>query len=719
MIKKIDAILRVLYYSLFFFTPLVMTSVTSELFEFNKMLFIYLIAVLVGFFWFLKMLLAKKIIIKKTAFNIPLILFLVVISISTIFSIDVHTSVFGYYGRFNGGLISIIAYIFLFFGFASNFDFPAVKKLLKISLLSSLLVILWGLPGRFGHDLSCLLFVGQFNNACWTAQFHPDVREFSTLGQPNWLGAYLAINFFIGLYFLLTSWDRDEKKVQFKNYSLNRSTFIYLLYTFLNFSTILFTRSRSALLAVLMSLAILFFLKYSKRMLYVVAILAFSVLIFRTGITKVDQFLDPSYYINKVFKPKISVSPKAASGNILLTSGEATDSFKIREIVWQGAIQLAKDYPLLGTGPETFGYSYYFVRPKAHNLTSEWDFLYNKAHNEFLNYAATTGFTGLGTYLLIIAATFWYGIKKIKAVDSLFIICLLLSYLTILITNFFGFSTTTINLFFFIIPGMLFISHEKKLEESKRREIVAKNETGKKRWLQIAGIILLSLVTVYFIVYIFLYFFADFNYARSDSYIGNNDYQQAANSLSTALKLRYEHVYEDKLSSVLANLAFIASYQKQTDVAQKLVALADYYNKKSISASPKNVLYWKTRAKNEFLFYQISLNNSSLEAGIKALMEAAKLSPTDPKIPYSESLFYSLMYDGTKDEEQKKVFAVDSLDQINQSINLKPDYRDAYFLKGQLLVKFGNKDEARKVFEIILQKISPNDQEVEKELQSL
>ena len=36
-------------------------------------------------------------------------------------------------------------------------------------------------------------------------------------------------------------------------------------------------------------------------------------------------------------------------------------------------------------------------------MTSEWDYLYNKAHNEYLNYLTTTGIVGLGTHLLLLA----------------------------------------------------------------------------------------------------------------------------------------------------------------------------------------------------------------------------------------------------------------------------------------------------------------------------
>ena len=82
-----------------------------------------------------------------------------------------------------------------------------------------------------------------------------------------------------------------------------------------------------------------------------------------------------------------------------------TESGEIRKIVWRGAVEIYKNYPLLGSGPETFAYSYYNFRPQEHNLVSEWDFLYNKAHNEYLNYLATVGIIGTTAYLILILTT--------------------------------------------------------------------------------------------------------------------------------------------------------------------------------------------------------------------------------------------------------------------------------------------------------------------------
>src|SRR5207247_3546380 len=131
-----------------------------------------------------------------------------------------------------------------------------------------------------------------------------------------------------------------------------------------------------------------------------------------------------------------------------------TDSGKIRKIVWQGAIEIFKHNLLFGSGVETFAYAYYQYKPIEHNLTSEWDYLYNKAHNEYLNYLATTGLFGLVSYLAIIFLFLFLVSKWLLTnrnhtheTNYLLITALVAGYLSILITNFFGFSVVIINLY--------------------------------------------------------------------------------------------------------------------------------------------------------------------------------------------------------------------------------------------------------------------------------
>ncbi|OGK34299.1 hypothetical protein A3F59_05500, partial [Candidatus Roizmanbacteria bacterium RIFCSPHIGHO2_12_FULL_38_13] len=435
---NIPEAIRVCYYVLFFTTPLLFSLKTSEIFEFNKMILIYLVTIVIATLYGLQLVFSQNRKIFLNRFYILLSLFLVSQILSTIFSIDVHTSFFGYYSRWNGGLISIISYLLLFFVFVQIMEKKHIEKLLIVSLIASCLVILWGLPGKLGADPTCFVYLHKFTNSCWTENFDPATRMFSTLGQPNWLGAYMAAHFFIGVYFLLKNLLVDSRlrgndyKAIIK-YLMRRMmkphTLKYVIYLALIILTIIFTQSRSSQLALLVAFmlgVIIATFKFDRlRRWMMIAVIGLISVISLIGFVKKDTIRD--FFLLPAQQSTI------------------TDSFDIRKIVWKGAIELGNKYPRFGSGAETFAYAYYFTRPAAHNLTSEWDFIYNKAHNEYLNYLATTGYVGLSAYLLMIVGTiilfyFSFKDKKNENQDIWILLSLFLSYITILITNFFGFS---------------------------------------------------------------------------------------------------------------------------------------------------------------------------------------------------------------------------------------------------------------------------------------
>src|SRR3989338_1174171 len=168
------------FYCLAFFTPLLLTKYNSELFEFNKMLFVYIVTVIVTVAWMLKSIREEKFSIRNTPFDIPLILFFLSQVISTIYSIDPHISIWGYYGRFNGGLLSIICYLVLYGAAVTHLTKQNIQTFILAALSSGFLVALYGVAQHFGVDDH--LWVQDVKN-----------RVFSTLGQPNWLAAYMAI----------------------------------------------------------------------------------------------------------------------------------------------------------------------------------------------------------------------------------------------------------------------------------------------------------------------------------------------------------------------------------------------------------------------------------------------------------------------------------------------------------------------------------------------
>ena len=669
MLKKIG---RLIYYSLFFLTPLIVLKETSELFELNKMNLIYFSSISIAFILAVTMIRSKKLLVCKSAFDKYWVGFLGVMLLSTIVSIDRHTSIFGYYGRFNGGLLSLLSFSTLAYGFGFFFNKNDVIKILRISFFSSIVVIAWGLSGKFGHDFSCLVFTGQFNNSCWTDQFRPAERMFSTLGQPNWLGAYLAIHFFIGLFFILTN--------HFKRWYLS---YAYLLLTFVS---LISTKSRSALLAVgvgsLLYCSIVLLLKRSdlfkkdwKKWLFIGVLFLVSVVIFKTGIDKVDNLTQFTNGFSK--NTKLQVSSSRLKGQL---SSEVTESLDIRKIVWKGAVALGLKYPILGTGPETFGFSYYFTRPVEHNLTSEWDYIYNKAHNEYLNYLATTGFIGLIAYLvlvLVVIHSLIFEIRNLKSNsnEKLLNLTLLCSYVTILVTNFFGFSTSTINLFFFLIPAFVAVGQT----NNKEYFAIADSEVLPQQKIQIG----LAAVTYLFcLVWLLSSFVADTQYAQALAYEASDDYIKAGKYLTIATNLHPEPVYYDKLSYIEANLALIASYQGEKDLAAKFLTSSQLSSLKALRSSPKNIQYWKTSAKNNLVYYQITLDKKYIETGLSSVQTAMEFAPTEPKLPYTEAVLYSVLSGEELDKKTKLLNEEYAAASAKKALKLKPNYVNAReFLK--------------------------------------
>ncbi len=662
-----------LYYVLFFIVPLVMSSSTSEIFEFNKMISIYLITIIIATVYLFHSVIRREKIILSFMY-IPLLLFLLSQILSTLFSIDVHTSIFGYYGRWNGGLVSIISYITLFYIGAQSLNFSHVKRLLMVSLITSGLVILWGLPGKFGHDLSCYTFTGKFINTCWTNDFNPAERMFSTLGQPNWLGAYLAIHFFIACYFLFAEIKNSNSVKGFFMQFFQKNTSLYSFYLAVNLLVIWFTKSRSALLAVLagVSIGILFVLK---------------------EFIPVNEKIKKNIYWVLGILVAIGIIWSIRSGSVtnlftLPTEASAiSDSFDIRKVVWKGAIDLGNKYPVFGSGVETFAYAYYFTRPAQHNLTSEWDFIYNKAHNEYLNYFATTGYFGLISYLFYILAFFilcFYSFFRQEDKNKRILTAsVMLSFTTILITNFFGFSVSSVQIFFYLLPiAVIVINREEILHESYSMRHVT--QLGAVTKIMTLFILLFGLSGIY---YIYNYYSADILYAQARINMENNEYAEAYGKLSQALKKRYEHIYEDKLSNTAANLAFLDSFTEKKTLVSDLIAISKTLNDHTLQISKNNILYYRTKGKNYYLYYQTTHSESDLQKAVEAMEYAVKIAKTDVQSKYTLALFYYIASQEIADKNVSADYLNKTKRTIEEIIRMKPNYIEAQELYTEILNK--------------------------------
>lgn len=749
VVKVCNFLIKYSFFALFLLVPWVFTGNTAELFEFNKMWLTFAVIIVITSAWIIKMLARKRFVIQKTPLDLPILLFLLSQIISTLFSLDSYISLWGYYTRWNGGLLSTIAYILLYYALVSNItEFnpkKTVKQIVGVSIVSALFVALWGLPSHFGHDPTCLMFRGNFDVSCWTADFQPMVRMFSTLGQPDWLSAYLDI--ILPVVIVLFLWKfQDLKNSKSKIFAVCYFLFAVLFYTELNF-----TGSKSGYLGFIAAFAAFlgYFIwkaKFKKTKLLGVYAVTFAIIIISLFTTnpfpQLQNYSIPNL-INKLHKTQPETSPKPSSNKQTIPTQPTTvapisggefggsDSGKIRSFVWKGALDIARHYPIFGSGVETFAFAYYQYKPQGHNLTSEWDFLYNKAHNEYLNFLATTGIFGLGTYLWMIGLFLWICAKMVwkwKAedgkwqLDQLLTIGFLISYGTILLTDFGGFSVVITNLYLFLIPAFVFVLNE-QLQQSKilaypaisDSHIPGKFEYTKLSKFGLVTALIVALLGVNMIYSLYNYWEADKHYYLGENYDKISQFVVAYKELHEAVKLRpNEPVFLDELSYNDAIIAVQLASQKLNSDAAKVVTESTDISTKLTSEYPNNILFWKTRVR---IFYTLAQGDAHyLSFALEAMQKAQSLAPTDSKIAYNLAILYAQSGDIQK-----------GIDTAKQAVDLKPDYKEPRYTLAQLY-HLGAVDQKGKVINpekeqlavaqlhYILQNISPGDPQTVKTL---
>jgi tetratricopeptide (TPR) repeat protein len=401
------------------------------------------------------------------------------------------------------------------------------------------------------------------------------------------------------------------------------------------------------------------------------------------------------------------VEERSTSGTALEVGG--TDSANIRKIVWKGTLDIWKNYPLFGSGVETFAYSYLKFRPVEHNLTSEWNYLYNKAHNEYLNMAATTGSFGLASYLILIGAISFLFFKQLKIPVahvgrdsfefSVLNLALLSGFASILVTNFFGFSVVPVALLFFLFPA---IAISLNSEEIKKKEFDSSTLTTAHR----AGVLFTLILAFYFLILISKYWYSDFVYAKGRRLSDSKDYIEAREVLLKATKLSpNESVYWEELSRATSTLAVLYLEKDEGEIAQKLAERAITESERAVSLSPSNVNYKKARAN---IFINLSSQDPDyLYTSRDILSEALKLAPTDAHLTYNLALSY--FRTGEMD-----LF----LQTIKRAIELKPNYKDARLTLANFYVYEKMPALARHELEYILDNIGA-DEAVQRKLDNL
>mgnify|MGYP001595361480 FL=1 len=635
--------------------PLYFFKNTSELFEFNKVIALYGFTTLIISAWAVESIKKRKVIFNHSILDWPLIIYLIIYLFSTILSIDPRSSVLGYYSRFNGGLITQICYALLYWAFVSNIKNKEAIKITIYGLVGTAVASLLAIGEHFGLFATCGMMKLGWNQSCWVQDVQN--RVFSTLGQPNWLAALVVAVLPLSWYQFMTSASKANDIPGFNSLNSAINSLPYLLLSVLLFLTLVFTKSRSGLLAFGVE-AIIFwgFVFFKDKAKYVKEFLLLNFIFVLFYFIFASPFKTPN------------LQPEVVTGPVLESGG--TESGTIRKYVWIGAINVFKHFPILGSGPETFAFSYPMFKPVGHNLTSEWDFVYNKAHNEFLNYLATTGVIGFISYLSLISFSIFI-IFKSKRFDYL------AAYVSILVTNFFGFSVVPVSLLFFLLPALAVINKEETTKENQTKKL------GNKEWLSILVVVLIA---GYVLNLIYKYWQADISFNSAKNLNRSNKPDAAIVEINKAL------AFEPNEPIFIYELA----------LADGTVETAN----NALSLSPFNQNLRKILISN--LVKNVDTNPENMLLAEDVVKDGIDISPRDPRLYYQLGI---LNLKNNKIEEGIKNF--------EKSVELKANYKEARFALGLTYIDVKNFEKAKENLDYILKYIDPNDELTKKYLNKL
>lgn len=351
--------------------------------------------------------------IKIDKKDVLILIFAMLIFISTMLSSDIHTSIFGAKKRYEG-MLSLFSYIIIYL---------CVKRFFKYKNTKTLLVILYIL----------FILVGILGIAQYYIKL-PEIKLFSkgvagTFGNTNFMGNFLSIGIpvFSMVYIL-------------KNRKLS------LLTSLIIFFGIIACGARSSWLAFATFFIILLaYLIQTKNKEYIK----------RTGILLVCFTLIFTYLFtakNSFTKSKINAVKSDIT--VATTEGITNKMGSGRIQIWKITIELIKKYPIFGVGTDNL------KKGIRDNLTEESiDFMLrtkqqiDKAHNEYLQYAVTLGIPAMLIYIGFVLLVLKDNIKEIETNNMKLILYLIV--VSYLVQAFFNISTIGIAPLFWMALGLL------------------------------------------------------------------------------------------------------------------------------------------------------------------------------------------------------------------------------------------------------------------------
>lgn len=370
---RFDDLARWTVYLMVFVTPLVFSQSGVTVFYLPKLAMVWCLAWAgLALSWLHSLANAGTARIRSWVLRAAL-LYLGVAAVATITSDYLPVPVIGMYGRYQGLIAQVLMVAVLLLVIRSFRARPAeLDTLLRFAVAGAGLAACYVLIQEAGLDWM------MWNELSFSLTTNPR----GTLGNSNFMGAYLAIVAPLCLYLLTTASRPAVREL----YAATLGLMLLALW---------YTATRGGMLAAAVGGGVLLVanrkavLNQIRRLGKVRVLAVLAVL----GIVAIIVVINP-------------LQNQSRGARDLLRS--ATLEQRVER--WTAGVQAISQHPWLGTGPGTF----YAVYPPNRGPEKEVEILSNNAHNIFVEHAAGKGLVGLAAYLLLLATAIGFAVRQAR-----------------------------------------------------------------------------------------------------------------------------------------------------------------------------------------------------------------------------------------------------------------------------------------------------------------
>lgn len=641
----INSLLDFCLYLIVGFVPIFSSPLFLNERELPEMVAFYFLTGLGLIFLLFKKITSKKLIFKLCQQDFLIFLFLFVFLLSSMAATNPFTAFFGLYDSW------VTSFLTFLVGF--GFYVILINQIKTFAKAKELLLFILA-----GASIACLSALWQYFEQGGSLFPLEKIRISGVLGQPNYLGIYLALVLPFSLGLLLS-----EKSL------LPR--IIFGLISLLITTCLVLTFSRTSWLAIILA----------------AGTISFIVILKTPKIRLVNQ-------IKRLRKPLLIMALLMVSifllfGNLFFSRiGESfqaipeQNTLLIRFYEWKGGLGVFKEKPFLGVGPENLYYHY--ERHKdlwLNKIENEWFLETHSIRNIYLDFLAKIGILGLLTFLCLtgfILRTLIQNFGELTTRKDFWVYFSVLSSFLILL--FFGIGYFLTPASFIIFWVTVFLARLLTSEKQKSIEI---SFSENKNFL--LNKILLGLI---FLIIIFLgiparAITADYYVKKGLIYGGDQriEFFEKGVSLNPFYSVYKRALANSYLNSATEKIDKETSKITLKNNGQSLAQKALSISEDAVRTDPYDPVNYTNLS---ILYFRLSsLDRNYLEKALWAVEKAREIEVNSPEAWDNAGL---VLLDMGNREKAKEYF--------EKAISLKSNYAPSHFHLGETLRQLGRPQEA-------------------------